>query len=292
MTNGKELWMNIIVPAAIALSMAASSAFAASASAAAGKTTSGETTSINLTGQNAVYELGLSEVRGHSVTGAAGRLRFDVLETCRAYAVSQHMTLLIRNENGSLTRTESDYDTWESKDGHRLSFLLRQTTNGTTKTESAGTATTSMGGGAVHYTVPKGRVVKLPPGTLFPMAHTRKILQAAAAGKQFIDPPLFDGTSTKGAEHSFVAILGHEGAKASKFAVLSKLPAIKVDIGFFRRKLKDNEPEFRTQMRYYANGVARNVKLDFGSFVVSGKLSHLSVPPTTCKAPKASGKSG
>ena len=239
-----------------------------------------------LTGQNALYDLGLAHVRGHSVTGAAGRLRFDVLETCHAYTVSQHMTLLIRNENGSLTRTESDYDTWESKNGHRLSFLLRQTTNGTTKTESAGIATTGGAGGVVHYQVPAGRVVKLPPGTLFPMAHTRNILDAAAAGKSFIDPPLFDGTSTKGAEHSFVAILGHERARASKFPALSSLPATSVDIGFFKRALKDNEPEFRTQMRYYTNGVARGVKLDFGDFVVSGKLARLSIPPVSCVQPQ------
>ncbi len=239
-----------------------------------------------LTGQNAVYELGLAKVRGHSVTGAAGRLNFNVLETCDAFAVSQHMTLLIRNENGSLTRTESDYDTWESKSGDRLSFLLRQTTDGATKTESAGLATLGRSGGIVHYQVPQGRMVKLPPGTLFPMAHTRDILDAAAAGKSFIDPPLFDGTSTKGAEHSFVAILRHDPARPSRFPALSKLPATSVDIGFFKRSPKDNEPEFRTQMRYYANGVARGVKLDFGDFVVSGKLARLSVPAASCTRPQ------
>ena len=239
---------------------------------------------VMLTGQNAVYDLGLARVRNHSVTGAAGRLHFNVLETCHAYAVSQHMTLLIRNENGSLTRTESDYDTWESKDGHRLSFLLRQTIDGTTKTESAGEATTGPQGGAVHYTVPKGRVAKLPAGTLFPMAHTRQILEAAASGKSFIDPPLFDGTSTKGAEHSFVAILGQDSGKPSKFAPLSNMPATKVDIGFFSRAVADNEPEFRTQMRYYSNGVARGVKLDFGDFVVSGDLKSLDIPPSACPA--------
>lgn len=252
----------------------------------------GDTAPVALTGQNAVYNLSLTRVSGHSVTGAAGRLRFDVLETCRAYTVSQTMTLLIRNEDGSLTRTVSDYDTWESKGGHHLSFMLRQKTNGKMETESIGTAVTGPQGGSVTYAVPKGRVLKLPPGTLFPMAHTRAILQAAGAGKTYIDPPLFDGTSHDGAEHTFVAILGQEQPKASKFAALSKLPATEVDIGFFRREPKDNTPDFRTQMRYYSNGVAQGVKLDFGAFVVSGKLVSLSTPPVACPQPADSHASG
>lgn len=239
---------------------------------------------IHLTGQKATYELSLAKVRGHSVTGAAGRLRFDVMETCDAYTVSQRMTLLIRNQDGSLSRTVSDYDTWESKNGDRLSFLLRQTEDGKSKVEDQGTATLGPRGGKVVYTVPKGRVVTLPPGTLFPMAHTERILEAAAHGRPYIDPPLFDGTSSHGAEHTFVAILGRRGARKEKFAPLSTLPSTLVDIGFFRREAKDDEPDFRTEMRYYANGVSRGVRLDFGNFVLRGKLKSLSIPPTACTA--------
>lgn len=237
---------------------------------------------IHLTSQDATYTLSLTKVRGHSVTGATGRLQFNVLDTCRAYTVSQRMTLLIRNQDGSLSRTTSNYDTWESKGGHRLSFVLRQTEDGKTTIEDQGTATTGPHGGEVKYLVPKGRVVKLPPGTLFPMAHTRLILAAAAAGKPYIDPPLFDGTSTHGAEHTFVAILGHSAPTHSKFAALTVLPSTLVDIGFFRRTNHDTEPDFRTQMRYYTDGVSRDVRLDFGNFVLHGALTKLTVPPSAC----------
>jgi hypothetical protein len=271
----------VLLATAGILALAAPKTWAAARSDAA----HGDAAPVALTGQNAVYALSLNRVRGHSVTGAAGRLRFDVLETCRAYTVSQTMTLLIRNQDGSLTRTVSEYDTWESKGGHHLSFMLRQTTDGKAEPASIGTATTGPKGGSVAYIEPKGRVLQLPPGTLFPMAHTREILQAAADGKAYIDPPLFDGTSRHGAEHTFVAILGQDPPRTSKFASISKLPAIKVDIGFFRRKLEDDSPDFRTEMRYYSNGVARNVKLDFGAFVVSGKLARLTTPAVACPHP-------
>lgn len=239
-------------------------------------------TPIHLTGQKATYTLTLSKVRGHSVTGASGRLQFNVLETCDAYTVNQKMILLIRNQDGSLNRTVSVYDTWESKNGHRFSFLLRQGDGKTMKTEDQGTAVTGPDGGKVVYAVPKGRVEKLPPGTLFPMAHTRAILEAAAAGKPYIDPPLFDGTSIHGAEHTFVAILARNAAGKDRFPPLAALPSTLVDIGFWRRDSKDDEPDFRTQMRYFTDGVSRDVRLDFGNFVMMGKLTKLTIPPEAC----------
>lgn len=239
-------------------------------------------TPIHLAGQNATYTLSLSKVRGHSVTGATGRLQFDVRNTCHAYTVSQKMTLLIRNQDGTLSRTVSDYDTWESKNGHKFSFLLRQGDGKKMEIQAQGIAVMGPTGGKVTYLVPKGRVETLPPDTLFPMEHTKAILEAAATGKPYIDPPLFDGTSTHGAEHTYVAILDTRGPRKNAFPALSHLSSTMVDIGFWPREQKDDEPDFRTQMRYFTNGVSRDVNLDFGNFVMDGKLKKLEMLRDSC----------
>jgi hypothetical protein len=235
-----------------------------------------------LASQRATYALNLTRVRGHAVTGATGRLQFNATTTCHAYTVTQRMTLLIRNENGVLSRTTSDYDTWENLRGTRFSFLYRETNAHTVKTVSQGTATMGPNGGLVTYTAPKPHVVKLPKGTLFPMQHTAAFLHAATTGQAFFDPPLFDGTSAHGADHTFVAILHRHKPRPSEFKQLSGLASISVDIGFFRRTLQDNGPDFRNQMRYYVNGVARHIRLDFGDFVMRGTLEHLQIPPNHC----------
>lgn len=247
-------------------------------------------TPIELTGQKALYTLSLAKVRGHAVTGAVGRLSFDVSRTCKGFAVGQRLTLLVRNGNGTLSRTVSNYETWESLHGHRFSFLLRQTEDGNARTELKGTARMTATGGTVHYLAPAGRIARLPSATLFPMAHTRALLRAAAAGKPSIDPPLFDGTSPRGAEHSFVAILGWHKPKPERFKSLSGLPSTSVDIGFFPRTAKDDTPDFRTEARYFTNGVARDVRLDFGDFVLRGRLISLTVPtPQSCRTAQAGG---
>jgi hypothetical protein len=239
-----------------------------------------------LTGQDAYYSLTLAKVRTHDVTGATGAMRFSVVDGCSGWGTTQHMTLLIRNADGSLNKTVTDYMTWESKDSKTLTFTLQERDDdGKLTIDDAGTATHNGadGTGSIAYTTPKGRIINLPPGTLFPMAHTAALLAAGTAGKKFISVPLFDGTTDEGAQSTFVAILGHNGPAQNQFPDLAKLASTDVDIAFYDRKNKDENPNFRSQMRYYEDGVATGILLDFGDFVMRGTLEKLTIPPSICK---------
>ncbi len=238
-----------------------------------------------ITGQDALYDLSLAKVRTHDVTGATGQMRFSVVDGCTGWGTTQHMTLLIRNIDGSLTKTVTDYITWETKDGSTLTFnLFERDNDGKITIDEAGTAARKPDGtGSITYSTPAGRIMKLPPGTLFPTAHTEALIQAAIAGQKFIAPPLFDGTTDDGAQHTFVAILSRQGTAPNKFPSLAALPSTDVDIAFYDIKNADQTPDFRSQMRYYDNGVADNIMLDFGDFAMQGKLTKLSIPVALCK---------
>jgi hypothetical protein len=254
----------------------------AHASAPAGQAPAGQA----LTGQDSYYSLSLAKVRTHDVTGATGAMRFSVIDGCTGWGTTQHMTLLIRNADGSLNKTVTDYITWESKDSKTLTFTLQERDNdGKLIIDDAGTATHAGadGTGTIAYTTPPGRLVNLPPGTLFPMAHTETLIQGGAAGKKFLALPLFDGTDATGAQSTFIAILAHNKPAASPFPDLAKLASTDVDIAFYDRKNKDENPNFRSQMRYYDNGVATGILLDFGDFVMRGTLDSLTIPPAMCK---------
>jgi hypothetical protein len=41
-------------------------------------------------------------------------------------------------------------------------------------------------------------------------------------------------------------------------------------------------PEYEVGLRYYANGVADEMKMDFGDFVLDGKLEELEALPHDC----------
>jgi hypothetical protein len=238
----------------------------------------------NLTGQHALYNFTLSKLRTHDITGATGQMAFDVVDGCTGWATTQHMTLIIRNVDGSLDKTVSDYMTWETKDGKTLTFATRESDNdGPEQVDDAGSATRGPdGSGVVTYTTPANTQYSLPPGTLFPMQHTEALLAAGDNGQGFISPPLFDGTDSNGAQATFVAVLKHYPGEKSAWPGLDGIPSTDVDIAFYARKSDDENPNFRTSMRYYENGVADNLVLDFGDFVMTGKLVRLSIPPSPC----------
>jgi hypothetical protein len=239
-----------------------------------------------ITGQHALYTLALSKLRTHDITGATGQMSFDVVDGCTGWGTTQHLTLIIRNVDGTLNKSVSDYITWESKDGKTFTFLLREKDNdGKEQTDAAGTATHTSpdDSGIVTYTTPANTTLKLPPGTLFPMAHTEALLAAGRAGKKFISPLLFDGTTPDGAQATFVTMLGHHGAEKTAFPALDSIPSTNVDIAFYERKNDDEVPGFRTSMRYFEDGVATDLVMDFGDFEMSGKLERLSIPPSSCK---------
>ncbi len=243
-------------------------------------------TQPHMTGQIAIYDLSLEKVRTHDVTGATGQMRFAVADGCTGWGTTQHMELLIRNADGSLTKTVTDYVTWETKNGSTLTFNLSERDNDSKPViDDAGTAihAGTDGSGTITYSTPANRVMTMPPGTLFPMAHTEAILDASTKGKKFLSVPLFDGTTDDGAQHTFVVILGRGDHKSAPFPALAKLTSTDVDIAFYERKNSDQNPDFRSQMRYYDNGVANNILMDFGDFVLIGKLARLDLPQSNCK---------
>lgn len=242
-----------------------------------------------ITGQDVSYALSLSKLRTHAITGATGSLHFQVVDGCTGWATAQRMTLIIRSADGSLEKTENDYTTWESKDGTHFTFNVTETDDdGPVKVIDSGTATRSSadGAGVIKYTEPTAKEVAFPAGTLFPLQHTQALLEAGQAGHKFISPLLFDGTSDDGAEATFVTILGHHPAQATPWPALNGYGSSDVSIAFFPHKNQDTTPDFRTSMRYFNNAVATDLELDFGDFVMSGKVTSLQIPKSACPAPR------
>lgn len=240
-----------------------------------------------LTGQDAVYTLTLSKLRTHDITGATGRLHFQVVDGCSGWATEQHITLIIRNVDGSLTKSISDYTNWESKDGKSLTFSVSQAdNNGKMQVidEGVATHTGADNSGVVHFTVPAHLVINLPAGTLFPNQHSEALLTAAKDKKNFISPLLFDGTTAEGASSTFVTFFGYQPPEKTPWPELNQYASVNVSIAFFPRKNQDSTPDFSTSMRYFADGVATHLVLDFGDFVMNGKLDSLHIPKSACPA--------
>ena len=239
--------------------------------------------SIDLAAHRAVYKLTLASTRG-GVTGAGGTMAFEMSDACEGWATRQRLRITASTDGGRNIEIGSDYSTPESKDGRSLRFNVRQTTEEAVSSEAEGRATLSASGGSGQavYTVPEDMTKPLPNGTLLPNAHTIAILEAARAGKKFVAVPLFDGSSAKGAQDTSVVIFGWDPPKESAFPVLSKLRSARMHIAFFEHEKGASTPGYELGIRYFENGIADNITMDFGDFVMKASLQELSVLPKAC----------
>ncbi len=238
-----------------------------------------------LAGHHAVYTLALKTGADQGAIGASGSMVFDLNDTCAGWTTAQHMIIDLTDHDGQEQHMVSDYATLESHDGSRLDFHSRQTTNGhaTAKVDGAAQLEHSGGRGFADYTSPEAKHVLLPEGTLLPTAHTTALLVAADAGHKFLSAPLFDGTGESGAEDSFVTIGEHFKAAPSTYPSLTALPATHVRVAFFDRTTAAETPDFEVAMRYYTNGVASDLEMNFGDFTMLGRLDHFDPkPPSHC----------
>ncbi len=236
---------------------------------------------IELAAHRALYELTLASARG-DVTGASGTMSYEVGDACEGWTAHQQLAMTITNRDGQDIDMLSDYTTYESKDGTSLRFRSRQTTDSAVTSEVSGDATQAPTGGAIRYIQPKPDTKPLPQGALFPMAHTEAIIKAAIAGQKFVELPLFDGTGPDGAQDSSIAISNWNPPQTSKWPELSPLPSGRVHVAFFERGNGAQQPEYEVSMRYWENGVADELTMDFGDFVMRGRLKALALTRKGC----------
>jgi hypothetical protein len=228
----------------------------------------------DIAGHRALYALSLKSSNDQGVLAASGSMSYDVTDACTGWTTAQHLVINLTDRDGRDTKMVSDYATFETKDGTKLTFHTKQMTDDSVTEQLDGVATLDRSGGHGHadFTAPERKRVMLPPGTMLPNAHTLAVLQAGLAGKRFLAVPLFDGTGSDGAQDSFVIIETWHRPHAEKWAQLSGLPSGRVHVAFFDRDQKSEMPDYEIGMRYFDNGVATDLAMNFGDFVMDGKL--------------------
>jgi hypothetical protein len=232
----------------------------------------------------ALYNLTLGSARDSDVIAAHGTMGYEVTDACDGWAVRQQLRMTVTNSDGQDIQMASDYVTWESKDGLKFRYHMRQTTDTAVTSQTDGDASLSKTGGAgeAHYTTPHQTTTVLPAGTVFPMAHTIALINAAREHKHFLSLPLFDGTDENGVENSFIVVLDWKPPMATKWPVLGTLPSTNVHISFFEPQPSSMTPTYEVTMRYWENGVGDDMKMDFGDFVMNAKLGEFAPQPRHC----------
>jgi hypothetical protein len=273
------LALALILPATPGLTQGAKEAPAATA----------PLTARALASHRGVYTLTLDRARENAgIVDVSGAMLFEIIDACESWASRQRFTMTLRNREGTELETGSDYATLESMDGRTLRFSLTQVTQGAVSSRVVGQAELGPdGSGVARYSEPEVKELPIPPGTLLPNTHTIAALNAARAGQRLLVAPIFDGTTADGAQQTTTVMSPWQGPQPVPEAPsLSTLGSSRMRIAFFE---PDGEqaggartPSYEVSLRYFENGVADDMIMDFGDFTVRAKLMKLEDAPGGC----------
>lgn len=244
----------------------------------------------HLAAHRAAYRLTLAPQRDPgNIASAQGGMIYELVDACDGWATRQRFTLTLTDREGTEIETASDYSTFETKDGRRLRFTLTQLTQGAVTQRIAGEAELNAdGSGTIRYTEPEQREERLAAGTMLPNAHTVITLNAARRGQRLVVGPLFDGTSSDGPQDTTTVLSAWDGPRENaEFPMLSPLGSVRMRIAFFDREAQQQgggatTPSYEVSLRYWENGVADQMLMDFREFAVDGRMVKLEPVPGGC----------
>lgn len=225
----------------------------------------------------AIYELDLASVRmGSQVSDVGGQMLFLWEDSCDGWTVEQRYRTSYLFAEGGEVQQWMTYATWESKDGHDFNFSVRNVTGGVTDEEVRGIARIAGdGGGTVEFRLPESREEALPRGTLFPTAHTLRLLEEAEAGARFFIALLFDGTEMDGLSEISAVIGDQQPVTATTENALLQRPSWPVQLAFFSVSEGTAEPTYEMSVTLYDNGVVDGMLINYGDFVIRATLLEL-----------------
>ncbi len=213
---------------------------------------------------------------GGGVSDVSGTMAVSVERACDGWISAQQLIVDISLANGAVAHQEVRYAGWESLDGLSYRFASRQVLAGAEMAIKGSARLSQVGGpGTATFEAPINKTVDLPEGTIFPVSHSRSILEAATAGKKLDTQIVFEGAGVTAAQRvtTFIgAQRKSDAAVVERMGSLVDKPAWPVRMAVFELQSQAAEPSYEIEVLQLANGVARELVLDLGGFTLKLEL--------------------
>lgn len=232
----------------------------------------------------AVYDLELKDASDRSgIAGMYGRMVYEFNgSACAGYTVSFRFVTQV--DTGEEVRlTDQQTTTYEDLKNGNFRFLTRSFTDEKLDKEVRGMAHEEKAGVKVELTAPDKREIELA-ASRFPTAHMMEVISRAKKGESLFEARIFDGSDSGDKTLITSTFVGKsrkptadepDAGKAGKLSGDNYWP---VTISYFNDdKSGDALPIYRMSFKLYENGITRDLTMDYGDFVLSGKLADLEV---------------
>lgn len=230
----------------------------------------------------AIYDIELKEASEQSgIESMRGRMVYEFNGSqCTGYTTSfRFVTEIESGEEVSVT--DQQIKTFEDLVTRRFDFDSKSYTDDKLDKGVRGAAVVAGSGIKVELKEPASRNVELADAK-FPAEHMVDLIRQARKGARFFEARIFDGTEDGDKSYLTTTIVGRlEASKGGdKTGIVEKTLADAsywpVSIAYFDDKaIGDQLPVYTQSFKLYDNGVTRDLTLDYGDIVLSGRLAQL-----------------
>lgn len=264
--------LRMAVRASVALAAVGVAAHAASAATA------------GLVPHRAVYDIVLKEASDRSgIESVRGRMVYEFSgSACKGF--NTQFRFVTRIDVGDGVRvTDQRSTTFEDVAAGKFRFENKSFTDDQLDKDVKGAAAEADGKVKIELTGPDKRDIELADSR-FPAEHMLEVIARARKGERVFESRIFDGSEDGDQTFLTTTIVGgpqksiKTDPEAKALAPLGTQDYWPVSIAYFDEKTKgDQEPIYSQSFKLYENGVTRDLTLDYGDFVLAGKLTKLEV---------------
>ncbi len=232
----------------------------------------------------AIYDLSLGRIKsGTEVQDISGRM---VVEwrggvSCGGYSSEQRIVTRVADSDGNIVSDDVRVTTWEAADSSEFHFDRSEYLNGVLNTQESGVAHRSEDGKTIILEKDGANPVPLPGDTMFPTAFNNLLASEAAAGKNRMSAPLFDGTEDKiSTATAFIGKLREASPDADKVKIdnmqfgqpVKGQQAWPVRMSYFDHAEADGMPSFQMGFLLFKNGISSQLTLEYDDVLMKGEL--------------------
>ena len=232
----------------------------------------------------AVYDIQLKQASERSgIEGMRGRMVYEFNgSACQGYTTN--FRFVTRIDTGEQIRvTDQQSMTFEDIAAGKFRFETKSFTDDQMDKDVSGAAADENGKVSIELEEPAPRAVELADSR-FPAEHMIEVIENARKGKALFEARIFDGSEDGDKSYLTTTVVGplrkptaSEAADKSAGIVASQA-YWPVSIAYFDEKAAgDVLPIYTQSFKLYENGVSRDLTLDYGDFVLTGKLTKLEV---------------
>ncbi|WP_320200035.1 cell envelope integrity EipB family protein [Agrobacterium sp. rho-13.3] len=245
----------------------------------------------NLISHRAVYDLELKDASDRSgIEGMTGRMVYEFTgSACKGYKTDFRFVTQI-NTGDAVRLTDQQTTTFEDAASKKFTFETKSFTDDKLDKEVTGSAADADGTMTIDLTKPDARKIDLAAGE-FPTEHMFQVIENAKLGKRIFESRVFDGSDDGDQSLITSTLVGKQqppidgDADAGKAGEFAKTPFWPVTIAYYNDKTgTDALPIYRMSFKLYENGITRDLTMDYGDFVLTGKLAKLDIlQPENCE---------